>query len=99
LEIIDELSHEGRNGSMFGFHAWDLLLLFIMGGIVLLIVSLVLWAVRRPTKVIIVPMNMQPPYPGQPYQQPGQPGAPPYPGPYQQPGQFPGQPPAQYPPQ
>lgn len=80
---------------MFGFHAWDLILVFFFLCIIALIVGIVLWATRRPTKVIVVPMNMQPPYQG-----PGQPGAqPPYPGPAQQPNQYPGQPPAQYPPQ
>ncbi len=85
---------------MFGFHLWDLLIVFFFLFIIALVVGLVLWAVLRQKRVIVVSMNMQQPYAQQPYQGPGQPGThPPYAGPNQQPDQYPGQPPAHYPPQ
>ncbi len=85
---------------MFGFHLWDLLIVFFFLFIIALVVGLVLWAVLRPKRVIVIPMNIQQPYTQQPYQGLGQAGMPPpYAGPNQQPDQYPGQPPAHYPPQ
>jgi hypothetical protein len=84
---------------MFGFHAWDLLMLPIFVGVIALVVGLVFWAVRRRTKMI-EPMGPQQPYSGQASWGPGQFGTqPPDPGVEQQPNQYPGHPPAQHPPQ
>jgi hypothetical protein len=85
---------------MLGFHLWDLLIIAFFLGIAALILGVIVWAVRRPTKVIVVPMYVPPPPLQEPSQMPGQPGGSPYAsGPYQQPDQYPGQPPAHDPPQ